>query len=151
MPPMEYSNFTLSRFHLLHKVLDVVPIAVPSPASTRLVTGIGSHRLHVSVLVCQLIRAALSSPQGAPLLPAIIASNIFPRVAHLALAHVNSSCMHSTLLEAFEHGVLAAMPAELWKPLLEVNFGLPSHQTSGSKLLPPLPDLIMQHGTRPAC
>lgn len=149
LPPREYAKFAIAKLPVVHATLDIPSRTVPSPTSKR-APGIGSHRFHASMLVCHLIRAAHASPQGGPLIAPLVASNLLPRVAHLALTHPNCSCMHATLLSAMEDGVLAAMPPALWASLLQDNLGLSQAEAGGAKRLPALPDLIMQHGARRA-
>jgi hypothetical protein len=109
----------------------------------------GRCRFHASALVCQLVRCACDPGhrgEATPLvLDAVVEQGLLPRVAQLALSSPNCSCMHTAFLEAFSGHTLPHMPRAVWQPLLEDNFGLP-RDAGGAKPLPPLPELLLQHG-----
>lgn len=107
-------------------------------------------RFHASALMCLLVRCACdprhNSSDTPALLDAVVNSGLLSRVAHLAFASPSCSCLHTAFLDALSIHTLPRMPAAVWAPLLQKNFGLPP--ATDGVVLDSLPDLLFLHGTR---
>lgn len=93
------------------------------------------------------MRTACNPELGKPLLSKLIASQLLPKVVHLAISHPNSSCMHGAVLDAYSEETLVNMKPQLWRPLLLPNFGLPADRPP--KELQALPETLLSHGAHP--
>lgn len=105
------------------------------------------RRYHAGSLVCLLVRCACdpghASPDTGAVLAAVVDSALLARVARLAFASPNCSCLHTALLDALSVHTLPYMPEVLWAPLLQ-EMGGPTGKPANS-----LPGLLLHHGTRP--
>eukprot|EP00892_Ulva_mutabilis_P002885 jgi/Ulvmu1/12598/UM092_0028.1 len=152
LPPGPYCNFAVGngQLPLLWQLFTLEPAPVQTAALRRPAVGVGSHRFHASALVCLLVRCACdprhASADTEALRAAVVQSSLVPRVAHLALSSPTCSCLHTALLDAFSIHTLPFMPAALWEPLLQPNFGLPPESIPGEPL-EALPQLLLMHAT----